>query len=96
MGRKVKCNDYRCGWHGTEDQILTAPHPFEEGATINGCPECKGVDCVIYACDEPGCWADVTCGTPTQDGYRSTCGKHRPNIDVTGATTTSATKGEEA
>ena len=29
-------------------------------------------------CDEPGCSAAVTCGTSTPQGYRSTCGKHRP------------------
>ena len=27
-------------------------------------------------CDEPGCKRQRTCGTPTKDGYRSTCGEH--------------------
>lgn len=30
------------------------------------------------ACDEPDCREQVTCGTPTPDGYRSTCFDHRP------------------
>jgi hypothetical protein len=30
------------------------------------------------ACDEPGCEREVSCGTKTADGYRSTCGEHRP------------------
>jgi hypothetical protein len=29
-------------------------------------------------CDEPGCLEFVSCGTPTEDGYRSTCHKHIP------------------
>lgn len=29
-------------------------------------------------CDEPGCLADVSCGTPTANGYRSTCSEHEP------------------
>ncbi|MBI3936719.1 MAG: hypothetical protein HY323_07055 [Betaproteobacteria bacterium] len=29
-------------------------------------------------CDEPNCHREVTCGTPTAQGYRHTCGKHRP------------------
>lgn len=29
-------------------------------------------------CDEPGCLEFVSCGTPTANGYRSTCTRHRP------------------
>ena len=31
-------------------------------------------------CDEPGCCDQVSCGTPTENGYRSTCGKHAPKV----------------
>jgi len=27
-------------------------------------------------CDEPGCDKQVSCGWPSKDGYRNTCGKH--------------------
>ena len=27
-------------------------------------------------CDEPGCFNYVSCGWPSDDGYRTTCGKH--------------------
>jgi len=27
-------------------------------------------------CDEPGCSDRVTCGWPSDNGYRSTCSKH--------------------
>ena len=27
-------------------------------------------------CDEPDCLEDVTCGWPSPNGYRNTCGKH--------------------
>lgn len=29
-------------------------------------------------CDEPGCNKPVMCGTPTSNGYRSTCHEHAP------------------
>lgn len=29
-------------------------------------------------CDDPGCTARVTCGTPTDSGYRRTCSEHAP------------------
>jgi len=27
-------------------------------------------------CDEPGCFEDVSCGFPTENGYRRTCYEH--------------------
>lgn len=27
-------------------------------------------------CDEPGCFKQVSCGWPSENGYRSTCGDH--------------------
>lgn len=33
-------------------------------------PECE--------CGEPRCHQDATCGTPTSNGYRWTCGDHKP------------------
>lgn len=35
------------------------------------CPEAQ--------CDEPGCKEQITCGTPTADGYRNTCWPHHPD-----------------
>jgi len=29
-------------------------------------------------CDEPGCLQRATCGSPTENGYRRTCGEHCP------------------
>lgn len=31
---------------------------------------------VLALCDEPDCYKEVTCGFPTDDGYRSTCSEH--------------------
>ena len=80
MNRKVKCSEYRCSWQGTERETLTAPNPFDlvPQGVIEGCPECKEINTIVKVCDEPDCWEPVSCGTPTEDGYRSTCGKHRP------------------
>ena len=29
-------------------------------------------------CDEPGCTRIATCGTPTPEGYRTSCSEHAP------------------
>jgi len=76
--RKVICNSNRCHWQGDESSILHAPNPFDPNYTVNGCPSCFSINTIIYACDEPDCWQEATCGTPTEDGYRQTCGKHIP------------------
>jgi hypothetical protein len=67
-----------CDWHGLESEMLRAKNPFDEKTFIYGCPVCKEVDPMRTACDEPDCWEQDTCGTPTKDGYRRTCGKHQP------------------
>ena len=73
---KVRCTE--CGWVGQEDALLRADSPFDEGVMITGCPNCKSVESTLGACDEPGCEEFVTCGRQTPDGYRMTCGAHRP------------------
>jgi len=73
---KVICDE--CGWHGQEEEMLIAKNPFDESENVNGCPKCKSVDSMLVACDEPGCWKQTSCGTPTPDGYRTTCGQHCP------------------
>lgn len=75
---KVRCSNYRCNWRGVEDEILTAPNPFMEAEVITACPKCKEVYSVTQACDEPHCWEFASCGTPTETGYRRTCGAHMP------------------
>jgi hypothetical protein len=35
-------------------------------------------DAMPSICDEPGCLNFVSCGTPTEGGYRHTCGDHQP------------------
>lgn len=73
---KVICEE--CNWHGFESDILRAPNPFNSRDELSGCPKCRSVECLIEACDEDGCWNNSTCGTPTPNGYRRTCGKHIP------------------
>jgi hypothetical protein len=73
---KLICEE--CGWLGQDSEMLKAPSPFDPEHTIVGCPRCREVETLVVACDEPGCSAKVTCGTPTPDGYRNTCGKHAP------------------
>lgn len=84
---KLICNERRCGWRGTEAEMLRADHPLQPGVEILGCPWCRETDTLRGACDEPNCWEEATCGTPTPGGYRSTCGKHMPkvpNAELTG------------
>jgi hypothetical protein len=60
------------------DDLLTAINPFDPEDIIRSCPLCKSIDAARVACDEPDCWRDASCGTPVPNGYRQTCGKHRP------------------
>ena len=73
---KVVCLD--CSWHGTEPELLRAANPFDTRETITGCPDCKCIESTYLACEEFGCWAQVSSGTPTPTGYRQTCHKHSP------------------
>ena len=34
---------------------------------------------MVGLCDEPGCYDAISCGTPTPEGYRSTCYNHAPD-----------------
>lgn len=75
---KVVCSDRRCDWKGTDQELLRAKHPFMKNDTVSGCPKCKRINIVVYACEYSGCWERVTCGTSTENGYMSTCGEHQP------------------
>lgn len=72
---KIKCEE--CGWVGKSSKSLKAFSPFD-GSEITACPECKFIQVFCAVCDEPGCKKLVSCGTPTKDGYRSTCHEHTP------------------
>ena len=72
---KWRCEE--CDWHGTHDQLLKAPNPFDPANMIYGCPNCKEVNDMMAICDEPGCEQKVSCGFPADDdGYRNTCFDH--------------------
>lgn len=79
---KYICDE--CEWKGKDEDLLRAPllrapNPFsEDGDTMFGCPQCREPNTMIVACDEVGCWEQVSCGTPTPTGYRSTCYRHKP------------------
>ena len=70
--------DY-CGHVMKEADVLMTKVPRPKGgdpAVISQCPECGELACFTNVCDEPGCKAEATCGWPTDNGYRRTCGKH--------------------
>lgn len=73
--REVRMVCEECGWNGRESEILKAPHPFLEVATIIGCPDCRETF-LLRACDEPGCPLHVSAGFPTDEGYRHMCSDH--------------------
>jgi hypothetical protein len=82
MGKRIFCG---CGWRGELSQLLRAPNPFDPLDEVTACPNCKTLEGTTqHACDEPGCWKEVTCGTPTPNGYRSTCGQHNPSRRTAG------------
>ena len=76
---KTICND--CVWRGDDLELLREENPFEKNDFLYACPNCKSIFGLRVACDEPECWNEVTCGTPTPNGYRQTCGKHAPKIN---------------
>ena len=75
---KAICTEGRCNWRGNMTDALYAPNPFDESDKLIGCPLCKSVNSLVQACDDHDCWDEATCGTPTDGGYRMTCGKHAP------------------
>lgn len=81
QGSNPKCVCEECGWIGMYSELLVAKHPFRKyvGESVTGCPRCHDINTIVVACDEPGCWRPVSCGTPTEKGYRNTCGEHAPN-----------------
>lgn len=74
----MKCRCDVCGFVCDTTQLLSAANPFDAELQVSGCPRCHRVEQDQPACDAPGCSEPVTCGTPTQDGYRMTCGRHQP------------------
>jgi DNA-directed RNA polymerase subunit RPC12/RpoP len=66
-----------CGQEFSSTEFLRAPSPFDPSTELLGCPYCRGIDGFALLCDEPGCRRDATCGFPTREGYRRTCGAHR-------------------
>lgn len=73
---KFRCKE--CDHVCTGLAVLTVPNPFYPADVLIGCPQCFAVGQLLGACDEPGCNAFSSCGGPTPDGYRTTCGKHAP------------------
>jgi Zn finger protein HypA/HybF involved in hydrogenase expression len=71
---KIRCIE--CEWTGELSELLEDKNPFDLEEYIYGCPVCKSIDQFEYICDEPGCNHTITCGFPTETGYRRTCGKH--------------------
>jgi hypothetical protein len=70
---KYLCGD--CTWHGDQSEVLEARNPFCPEDSLLGCPRCRDVT-IFKACDEDGCWKQVTCGVNTPSGYRQVCGDH--------------------
>jgi hypothetical protein len=81
---KYKCLE--CGHICESEDMLTAPNPFDvySQESIVGCPKCHQVENMVKVCDEPGCKAEATCGTPTDEVYRRTCIQHDPHNDPHG------------
>ncbi len=76
MNDKRVCTgcDHRC----EKKDVLRGQNPFKPSITVGGCPTCFAVDSMRYTCDEKDCWLSVTAGTPTAEGYKSTCNEHIP------------------
>ncbi len=75
---KLKYGCQECRWTGYDAELLVAPHPFSEGCKVHGCPSCQDICGLVMICDEAGCKDPVSCGTPVDGDYRSTCYAHMP------------------
>jgi hypothetical protein len=76
---KFVCRE--CNSRLRASELLMAAHPFQAGEMVLGCPRCQDIGPFDPICDEHDCW-DFTCaGTPTADGYRMTCYRHRPRAE---------------
>ena len=67
-----------CGAYFRDSMMLRADHPFDQRLVITFCPECREVigETPRPICDEPGCTETVSCGWPSEAGYRQTCRLH--------------------
>jgi len=75
---KIKCSE--CDWKGKASELQRGTSPFGDGDTIYGCPKCDSINSEVACCCKDGCWKQATCGTATPQGYKHTCGEHRPDV----------------
>lgn len=70
-----------CNHVSMDDELLTAPNPFEEGDTLYACPNCREMGDLCKACAISGCENPATGGHPGACGYRYawTCWQHSPH-----------------
>ena len=73
---RVRCDE--CDWTGRINDQLKAANPFDHEDAVYGCPQCKGVDQFTMLCEVEDCYREATCGTPKDDHYWQTCGRHAP------------------
>jgi len=76
MSNQIKWKCTSCDSISIDANLLKAKNPFDETLIITGCPVCKDVAGFTEICDEPNCVRNATCGFPTPEGYRRTCGEH--------------------
>lgn len=67
-----RCND--CEAKITDSALLRHELPAFK-RTLFLCPVCGSPDLTVV-CDVPECGREATCGWPSEEGYRRTCGDH--------------------
>ena len=61
----------------TNEYDLNLKESIRQIAEKNNYSEIKEV---LGLCDEPGCFKNVSCGFPTEAGYRHTCSEHSKEV----------------
>lgn len=75
------CN--RCDEIVNNNDLLSGWNPFDEDENIHGCPKCRQCNEGFHmVCDEPGCTKRVSCGWPSESGYRQTCHDHYRSVEI--------------
>ena len=69
MTNKVLCKE--CKWHGTVDELLKAPNPFNILEEIDGCPQCFTPNSMVNVCIFESCWKEAICSHTCAEHFKS-------------------------
>lgn len=80
MSERWRCTE--CESEAEAERVnvtVTRSDGTREGRQMYVCALCLGLETtLVRLCDHDGCREIASCGTPTKDGYVSSCYRHAP------------------